>query len=38
MNVASGGTALEAGGQIIEHHDLLSGLEKGVNHVSYCCS
>jgi hypothetical protein len=25
---------VEAGGQIIEHHGLLSGLEEGVNHVA----
>jgi hypothetical protein len=25
---------VEAGGQIIEHHGLLSGFEEGVNHVA----
>jgi hypothetical protein len=25
---------VESGGQIIEHHDLVSGLEEGVNHVA----
>jgi hypothetical protein len=29
-----GTNPVEAGGQIIEHHGLLSGLEEGVNHVA----